>query len=137
MQLDNLESCISKLYQINLNQLVRLSELRKKAGGLNFDHVAEYNVRVRDDDKYRKIRVELDLIKEGGSTDYLCFLLSERLDELSEESVEKIRFRGSRKKIDRPRKEDKGELWNKSISERKDQEFLESMNIKGDTSWIN
>ena len=129
MQLDDLESFISKLYRINLTQLVRLSELREEEGGLSLANVSEYNVRIRDDDKYRKIKTELESIKEGGDTDHLFYLLSERLDELSDDSVERIRRRGrvSGRKVSRLKKK---------MNESKDKDFLESCMIKGDTSWI-
>lgn len=154
MQLDDLESFISKLYKLNLTQLVRLSKIREEEGGLTYGaNVAEYNVRIRDDDRYRKIKTEINIINEGEfphaqqARESLYYLLSERLDELSEESVERIRFRGAgRRKVQTPlhlsrisRLEGKVETLiqsSKREADDDDKDFLESCQIKGDVSWI-
>lgn len=133
MQLGNLESIISKLYQMNLTQLVRLSKLREKEGGLNSVKVAEYNTRIKDDDKYRKIKTEIDIITEDGkcvqvAKEQLYYLLSQKLDALSDESVDRIRRHGAGSMTP-----PKGVL---DVEENEDKKFLESCQIKGDTSWI-
>ena len=150
MQLEDIESFISKMYLLNLTQLVRLSELRGKEGGLSYSNVSEYNVRIRDDDRYRKIKIEIEVIKEDGNgaveaKHNLYHLLADRVDELSDESVERIRRRGAGNMVEgRMSGPDAfakaNRTWNDRVTniveKEKDRDFLESCQIKGDTSWI-
>ena len=134
------------MYRMNLIQLERLSDLRAKEGGLTYSDLAEYNVRIKDDDRYCRIKTEIGLIKEGGDSAstakaQLYYLLSQRIDELSEEAVERIRrnskhlpsgkwWGSERSKAKEPF------TWDVFKRKDNDREFLKSCMIKGDTSWI-